>query len=79
MVLTGGGGLIKNLDKRIMIETGLPVVVADDPLLSVVFGAGQMLSDFELLNKEGKMGKHDGGGRLSFAKLNQWSSKLPNV
>jgi rod shape-determining protein MreB len=51
MVLTGGGALIQNLDKRIMIETGLPVTVADDPLSSVVLGAGQMLSDFELLKR----------------------------
>ena len=51
MVLTGGGALIKNFDKRIMIETGLPVSIADDPLSSVVLGAGQMLSDFELLKR----------------------------
>lgn len=51
MVLTGGGGLIKNLDKRLMLETGLPVTVADEPLLSVVLGTGQMLSDFELLKR----------------------------
>ena len=51
MVLTGGGALIKNFDKRLMIETGLPVSVADDPLTSVVLGAGQMLSDFELLKR----------------------------
>jgi rod shape-determining protein MreB and related proteins len=51
MVLTGGGALIKNLDKRLSIETGLPVSVADEPLLSVVLGAGQMLSDFELLKR----------------------------
>lgn len=51
MVLTGGGALIKNLSKRLMIETGLPVAVADEPLLSVVMGTGQMLSDFELLKR----------------------------
>jgi rod shape-determining protein MreB len=51
MVLTGGGALVKNFDKRLMIETGLPVTVADDPLSSVVLGAGQMLSDFELLKR----------------------------
>jgi rod shape-determining protein MreB len=51
IVLTGGGALIKNFDKRLMIETGLPVTVADEPLLSVVLGAGQMLSDFELLKR----------------------------
>ncbi|MFN2531098.1 MAG: rod shape-determining protein [Pyrinomonadaceae bacterium] len=51
MVLTGGGALIKNLDKRLEIETGLPVTVAEEPLLSVVLGAGQMLSDFDLLKR----------------------------
>ncbi len=47
----GGGALLKNLDKRLMIETGLPVVIADDPLSSVVLGTGKMLSDFELLRR----------------------------
>jgi rod shape-determining protein MreB and related proteins len=51
IVLTGGGALIKNLDKRIREETGLPVSVADDPLSSVVLGTGAMLSDFRLLRK----------------------------
>jgi rod shape-determining protein MreB len=51
IVLTGGGALIKNLDKRIREETGLPVSVADDPLASVVLGTGKMLSDFGLLRK----------------------------
>ena len=51
IVLTGGGALLKNLDKRLMIETGLPVVIADDPLSSVVLGTGKMLSDFELLKR----------------------------
>jgi rod shape-determining protein MreB len=51
IVLTGGGALVKSFDKRLMIETGLPVSIADDPLSSVVLGAGQMLSDFELLKR----------------------------
>jgi rod shape-determining protein MreB len=51
IVLTGGGALIKNLDKRIREETGLSVMVADDPLASVVLGTGKMLSDFKLLRK----------------------------
>ncbi|MBZ5651827.1 MAG: rod shape-determining protein [Acidobacteriia bacterium] len=49
IVLTGGGALLKNLDKRIREETGLPVSIADDPLASVVLGTGKMLSDFKLL------------------------------
>ena len=51
IVLTGGGALLKNLDKRIREETGLPVSIADEPLLSVVRGTGKMLSDFKLLRK----------------------------
>jgi rod shape-determining protein MreB len=51
IVLTGGGALLKNLDKRIREETGLPVSIADDPLASVVLGTGRMLSDFKLLRK----------------------------
>src|SRR3979409_792412 len=51
IVLTGGGALLKNLDRRLSIETGLPVSVADDPLASVVLGTGKMLSDFDLLRR----------------------------
>jgi rod shape-determining protein MreB len=51
IVLTGGGSLLKNLDKRIREETSLPVTLADDPLSSVVLGTGKMLSDFHLLKK----------------------------
>ena len=51
IVLTGGGSLLRNLDKRLREETGLPVTMAEDPLSSVVLGAGKMLSDFDLLRK----------------------------
>ena len=51
IVLTGGGSMLKNLDKRLREETGLPVAMAEDPLSSVVFGSGNMLSDFDLLRK----------------------------
>ncbi|HEY7784966.1 MAG TPA: rod shape-determining protein [Pyrinomonadaceae bacterium] len=51
IVLTGGGALLRNLDKRLTAETGLPVSVAEDPLTSVVLGAGKMLSDFALLKR----------------------------
>jgi rod shape-determining protein MreB and related proteins len=51
IVLTGGGSLLKNLDKLLREETGLPVAVAEDPLSSVVLGTGKMLSDFDLLRK----------------------------
>jgi rod shape-determining protein MreB and related proteins len=51
IVLTGGGSMLRNLDKRIREETSLPVTLADDPLSSVVLGTGKMLSDFNLLKK----------------------------
>jgi len=51
IVLTGGGALLKNLDKRIREETGLPVSIADDPLASVVLGTGKMLTEFRLLRR----------------------------
>jgi rod shape-determining protein MreB len=51
IVLTGGGAMIKNLDKRIRQETGLPVSIAEDPLASVVLGTGKMLTEFKLLRR----------------------------
>jgi rod shape-determining protein MreB and related proteins len=51
IVLTGGGAMLKNLDKRISEETGLPVLIAEDPLASVVLGTGKMLTDFKLLRR----------------------------
>jgi rod shape-determining protein MreB len=51
IVITGGGSMLRNLDKRIREETSLPVTLADDPLSSVVLGTGRMLSDFGLLKK----------------------------
>jgi rod shape-determining protein MreB len=51
VVLTGGGALLRNLDKRLREETGLPVLVAENPLTSVVLGAGKMLGDLALLRK----------------------------
>jgi rod shape-determining protein MreB len=51
VVLTGGGALLRNLDKRLRDETGLPVLVAENPLTSVVLGAGKMLTDLNLLRK----------------------------
>jgi rod shape-determining protein MreB len=50
IVLTGGA-LLKNLDKRIRQETGLPVSIAEDPLASVVLGTGKMLTEFKLLRR----------------------------
>ena len=43
LTLTGGGALLKNIDKRFSKETGLPVHVADDPLSCVAVGTGKAL------------------------------------
>ncbi|MBA7517381.1 Cell shape-determining protein MreB [subsurface metagenome] len=51
IILTGGGALLKNIDKRIREETKLPVFITDDPLATVVIGAGKMLDDLDLLKK----------------------------
>ena len=51
IVLTGGGALLKNLDKRLSHETGLPIIVSDEPLKAVALGSGKVLDDLELLKK----------------------------
>ncbi len=51
IILTGGGALLKNLDKRLREETQLPVFLTEDPLTSVVMGAGKLLDDLDLLRK----------------------------
>jgi rod shape-determining protein MreB len=51
IVVTGGGALLKGLDKRIRQETGVPVSIAEDPLASVVLGTGKMLTEFKLLRR----------------------------
>ena len=45
MVLTGGGALLRDLDKLLSEETGLPVIVADDPLTCVARGGGKFLEN----------------------------------
>jgi len=49
ITLTGGGALLRNLDKLISKETGLPVVLVDDPISAVVLGSGAVLDQLELL------------------------------
>lgn len=49
ITLTGGGALLRNLDRMISKETGLPVVLVDDPLTAVVQGSGAVLDQMDLL------------------------------
>src|SRR5947209_14986404 len=49
IVLAGGGALLRNLDILLREETGLPVMLADDPLTAVVMGAGKVLDELSLL------------------------------
>ncbi|NRB76193.1 MAG: rod shape-determining protein, partial [Verrucomicrobiales bacterium] len=51
IMLTGGGALLKGLDKLISEETGLPVHVADDPLSAVAEGTGRLLDELDFLKK----------------------------
>ena len=49
IVLTGGGALLRGLDDRLRHETGMPVHVAEDPLVSVAMGAGRCVEEFDAL------------------------------
>ncbi len=51
IVLAGGGALLRNLDILLREETGLPVIVAEDPLTTVVMGAGKALDEISLLRE----------------------------
>ena len=51
IVLTGGGALLKNIDVLLREETGLPVMVSDDPISCVVLGSGKALDHLELLKE----------------------------
>jgi rod shape-determining protein MreB len=49
IVLTGGGALLRDLDRLLKEETGLPVIIADDPLTCVVRGTGMALEKMDSL------------------------------
>jgi len=51
IILGGGGALLRGLDLLIREETGLPVLVAEDPLTAVVRGVGKMLDELDLLRR----------------------------
>ncbi|MBW2367047.1 MAG: rod shape-determining protein [Deltaproteobacteria bacterium] len=51
IVLTGGGALLKNLDKLLKEECGLPITIADNPLSTVALGSGKVLDSIEILKQ----------------------------
>ena len=51
IALTGGGALLRGLDERLREETGMPIQLADNPLESVVLGAGKCVEDFDGLQQ----------------------------
>ncbi|NBI29779.1 rod shape-determining protein [Chengkuizengella marina] len=54
IILTGGGGLLRNLDKKLTQETGMPVIVADNPLDCVAIGTGRALEEIHLFSRDKK-------------------------
>ncbi|MBP9748893.1 rod shape-determining protein MreB, partial [Patescibacteria group bacterium] len=62
IVLTGGGALLRNLDRAIAKATEIPVRVADDPLMCVVRGTGVLLENLSLLRTIAIPSATDGGG-----------------
>jgi rod shape-determining protein MreB len=50
IVITGGGALLHGLDRRLESETGMPIVIAENPLFSVVLGSGQYLEEAAFKN-----------------------------
>lgn len=57
IVLTGGGALLRNLDKLLQRETGMPVIVADNPLDCVAIGTGRSLENIHLFKNRGSSGR----------------------
>jgi rod shape-determining protein MreB len=51
IMLAGGGALIRNLDILLREETGLPIMIADDPLCAVVLGSGKALDQIDILSQ----------------------------
>ncbi|MFA4885431.1 MAG: rod shape-determining protein [Desulfotomaculaceae bacterium] len=51
IVMAGGGSLLRGLDRLVSEETGMPVHLADEPLLAVAYGAGRVLENIDVLRK----------------------------
>ena len=51
IILTGGGALLKNLDKFLRDETSLPITIAEDPLTTVALGSGKALDNIDILKQ----------------------------
>jgi rod shape-determining protein MreB len=51
IVMAGGGCLLRGLDQLVMEETGMPVHIADEPMLTVAYGAGRVLENIDVLRK----------------------------
>ena len=51
IVMAGGGSLLRGLDRLVIEETGMPVHLADEPLLAVAYGAGRVLENIDVLRK----------------------------
>jgi rod shape-determining protein MreB len=51
IVLTGGGALLKDLDKLLREETGLPITITEEPLTTVVLGSGKALDEIDTLRE----------------------------
>jgi rod shape-determining protein MreB len=51
IVLVGGGSLLRNLDYLLRESTGLPVMLAEDPLTAVAIGTGRTLDEIQLLKE----------------------------
>jgi len=51
IVMAGGGSLLQGLDRLVIEETGMPVHLADEPLLAVAYGAGRVLENIDVLRK----------------------------
>jgi rod shape-determining protein MreB and related proteins len=51
IVMTGGGALLRGMDRYLAAQTGIPVVVAEEPQTAVVRGTGLALENFEVLKR----------------------------